>query len=116
LAQFLDGRGICWFENFQSEFAADCFSASIDLDPRDFDVERRWAMATFLHPIIEQVRPQIDDVSQPLTVRFPRPRNKMEHRRHRLAKEWFDRIIKNRRTKKHDALQQFIHTETVTVM
>lgn len=116
LAMFLDARGICWFENFQSELAGDCFSASCRLDNGDPDVEKRWAMATVLHPIVERLRSRIDDVSQPLTVTFPRPRERWQQNWLPVANEWLDRIVRNRRLKCQAYLEQFIHTEIVTAM
>jgi hypothetical protein len=116
LGMFLDARGTCWFENFQSEFAGDCFSASCLLNNGDPDVQKRWAMATVLHPVVERLRPHVSDVSQPLTVTLPTPRDKWQQQCLPVAKDWLDTIIRNRRKKAHDALQQFTYTEIVTAM
>ncbi|HZZ28595.1 MAG TPA: hypothetical protein VFE46_11385 [Pirellulales bacterium] len=117
LALFLDLRGTCFFDNLESQQAADCFSAACSLDKSDPEIELRWAMVTFLQPTIQRLRQQdSSDSSQPLVVTFPKPRQTWEKVCCSASKNWLDRIIRSRRTRSNDILREFVHTEIATAM
>lgn len=117
LALSLDLRGTCWFENMESENAMACFSTAWQLDNSDHDVEQRWAMVTLLHPALMQLRSySISDSSQPVTVTLPRERKEWEERCYPAAKDWLDRMIRNRRTLHSAKLAQTSDKQIITLV
>jgi hypothetical protein len=114
LAMFLDWRGTCWLDNFQTENASAAFAASCRLSNCDPDIESRWAIATFLHPMIVQMRKLDDADSVSPMLGVPMPQERWQAGLAQAAHEWLNRVLCNRRDKTAAAIQQRVNSEIVS--